>query len=237
MSTAQSQVTWDDVRRKMNLAAAAIGEWAGAPVPVDHVRLVMEPRYPFKGLSGLKLGEKRREESPDDAILINSWNCPEKGGHVIVYRENGKVGWCIDHQGPGQRWKFWFDTFACAAQQIWSIETETRAMEKLKDLVTEQAYRCYVLSGTFIETSKRSGVTYFFRKLRPTIAMRPNKENMMRILAILCLHPLGYYEGTWAGVMTPTDDVIAHLVWMRGNEHGFWKKANHHSIWNASSGI
>lgn len=50
----------------------------------------------------------------------------------------------------------------------------------------------------------------------------------MRILACLCLHPLGYYRGSWSGAMVPTDDVIAHLLMVRGDEHDFWRKANQH---------
>jgi hypothetical protein len=236
MATIPNNLTWADMKRMAMHATARDGEWGGAPMLCDHARLVMEPRYPYKGFHGAG-GLKREPCDITDDVIINSWNCPERGGDVLIWRENGKLQWGIYHQGPMQRFQFWFDTFACAAQEIWSIETEVRAMEKLKSLVTAQAFKCYMLSGMFIETSKRSGVSYLFRKLRPTIAMRPNKSGMMRVLTTLCLHPLGYYENTWAGVMTPTDDVIAHCVLMRGDERKYWAKANHHSVWSASSGI
>ena len=41
---------------------------------------------------------------------------------------------------------------------------------------------------------------------------------------------IGYYGNTWAGVMCPTDEVIAHLLMMRGSEEKFWANANQHPI-------
>ena len=62
---------------------------------------------------------------------------------------------------------------------------------------------------------------YLFRKGRPTIALRQD-EDVNYALCALCLHPIGYYGDTWAGVMCPTDEVIAHLLMMRGSEEKFW---------------
>jgi hypothetical protein len=59
----------------------------------------------------------------------------------------------------------------------------------------------------------------------------------MRFLAALCLHPIGYYEDSWAGVMAPTDDVVAHLMLCRGDEHMFWRRANQHASWEQQAGI
>jgi hypothetical protein len=63
-----------------------------------------------------------------------------------------------------------------------------------------------MLTGHFPEISKRSGVTYLFRRGRPTIALRQDEE-VNYALCALCLHPIGYYGDTWAGVMCPTDEV------------------------------
>jgi hypothetical protein len=68
----------------------------------------------------------------------------------------------------------------------------------------------------FLETSRRSGVSYLFRRLKPTLAIKDG-----RALCALCLHPIGYYEGTWSGAMCPTDDIIAHLMLARGDEAMF----------------
>ena len=57
------------------------------------------------------------------------------------------------------------------------------------------------------------------------------------VLCALCLHPIGYYDKTWAGVMCPTDEVIAHLLMMRGSEMKFWANANQHSVEHPAAGI
>jgi len=114
-------------------------------------------------------------------------------------------------------------------------------MGRLAGLLTDHQMCQYFLTGSFLETSKRSRVSYMFRRLRPTVAMTPRGQDasrdVMRCLAVLCLHPIGYYEGTWAGAMTPTDDVIAHLLLMRGDEPGFWRQANQHAPWTPEAGL
>lgn len=89
----------------------------------------------------------------------------------------------------------------------------------------------------FAERSPRSGISYIFRRLRPTIALKAGKDDRMRCLAALCMHPIGYYDGSWAGAMCPTDDVIAHLMLMRGDEHMFWRRSNQHPAWSQFAGI
>ena len=57
------------------------------------------------------------------------------------------------------------------------------------------------------------------------------------MLCAPCLHPIAYYDGSWAGAMCPTDDVIAHLALMRGDEHMFWRRANQHAPWRREAGV
>ena len=59
----------------------------------------------------------------------------------------------------------------------------------------------------------------------------------MKILACLCMHPIAYYAGSWAGAMCPTDDVIAHLSLMRADEHMFWKRSNQHPPYRPEAGL
>jgi hypothetical protein len=226
------------MRRFADHAAASRGEWGGAPIPVSHVRLVMEPRYPFRGLHNMKLDDRPAPEPTGPKIeLLNDWYCFPRHAQIHLGRVDGKPTAFMDPSGSGRRLLYWLNTLGVAAAEVWTVEAEANAIEKLKGLVTAQAFKCYMLAGCFLETSKRSQVTYLFRKLRPTLAMRPGEDDNMRVLTCLCLHPLGFYEESWAGVMTPTDDVIAHLLLMRGDEHRFWRKANHHDIGRASSGI
>jgi hypothetical protein len=37
--------------------------------------------------------------------------------------------------------------------------------------------------------------------------------------------------------MVPTDDVIAHLMLMRGDEHMFWRRCNQHQPWTKEAGV
>jgi hypothetical protein len=124
---------------------------------------------------------------------------------------------------------------------VWGIEQEGRAVQLLGQMLRHRAFKQYLLTGMFIETSRRSGVTYIFRKLRPTVALAPTRpgreQQSIRILACLCMHPIAYYEGSWAGAMCPTDDVIAHLALMRGDEHMFWKRCNQHPPHTPEAGL
>ena len=122
------------------------------------------------------------------------------------------------------------------ASHAWKVEAEFKAMELLSSMITKLSMRRYILTGGFLETSPRSNVTYWFRKNCPTIAMSDRKGEL-RVLACLCLHPLAHYDNTFAGAMVPSDDIVAHLTMMRGDERRFWAKANHHPIWSQNSGV
>jgi hypothetical protein len=123
----------------------------------------------------------------------------------------------------------------------WDMEAEEMAMEKLHELINDRMYDMYRMTGAFMEQSERSRVTYLFRRSRPTLALSATdlsaEDKPMACLAALCMHPIGYYERTWAGVMCPTDDVIAHLLLMRGDERKFWAQSNQHSLHMVEAGI
>ena len=122
------------------------------------------------------------------------------------------------------------------AASAWPVEAEQKAQKKLAGLIPEDIFELYFLTGHFAEDSKRSGVTYLFRRGRPTIALR-DAENYSYPLCALCLHPIGYYGETWAGVMCPTDEVIAHLLMMRGSEEKYWANANQHPVDHPAAGV
>lgn len=242
--------TWADVRRKVNQIAMERGEWGGYPMPVDHAPLIMEKRFPLPNLTGFKLKPTTAEDYEDPVTreigtklgemkLLNRWYNYGTNQEIVVYQTpDGKSAHGKIVNGPGRRLSFLMDTLGIAAAEVWSVEAETEAVSKLKSMITDQAYKCYMLNGSFLETSKRSNVTYFFRKGRPTIALHAKKSTgTMGVLSVLCLHPQGHYGGTWAGCMTPTDDVITHLIMMRADEHLFWRKANHHRMCDVTSGI
>jgi hypothetical protein len=107
-------------------------------------------------------------------------------------------------------------------------------------MLSHHNFRQYMLTGMFLEKSKRSGVIYMFRRLKPTVAIAASpgiESDHMRILACLCAHPIAYYAGSWAGAMVPTDDVIAHLAMMRGDERMFWARCNQHPPHRPEAGL
>lgn len=231
---------WDSALLVLEADARGRGCWSGAPVPIHGLKLILEQRYPMRFLDGLRVGESAFVDDNDDGdigfTIRNSWKNYNNFKEYFIVEDN-QTKKCRCYVLPissGERLTHWISTLG--ASEAWKLETEEKAKEKLRSLIKKSSYVQYELTGTFLETSKRSGVTYLFRKLRPTVALRPTEKDT-RILNVLCLHPIGHYESSWGGVMCPTDDVIAHLLFMRGDEHGFWKKANHHHPMSPQAGI
>jgi len=241
MSMSSGEITWDQVRTGLARIADKDSEWAGIPLPVHGIPLVIEPRHPAHVLNGFCFDDESITRPPTDdespPRLVNQW---------FSYRHHATVHVCDDGPGTrrfhvmlpewgGSRLQYWIRTIG--ASSSWDADAEWRALESLQSLLTPSQFKSYLLTGSFLETSKRSRVQYLFRKLRPTVAMRGDKKGGMRILAVLCLHPIGYFSETWGGAMVPTDDVIGHLLLMRADEHFFWKKSNIHPTWAAQAGI
>lgn len=231
-------VTWDQLRQNIDGLAAKDGEWSGYPMPIPRHGLVVEPRHPWaERINGFKLESDDDEPpapEPEKPMTVrNRWWSFLKNGWLHVVEQDGKVDAFVDYEGlPSRRFRMAFNTLGVGASPAWSIEAELNAQIKLRELIGDHKFKCYLTTGMFVESSKRSNVSYIFRRLRPTVAIRDE-----RILCCLCLHPIGYYEDTWAGVMVPTDCVIAHVMLMRSDEHGFWKKANQHPAWVPQAGL
>lgn len=203
-------------------------EYAGIPMPLRDETLVVEPSYPMPEQVVEILGGKMRrtdwEPTGGDIKPRNVfWSSFYRKEIVVWDSGDGKVAFGI-HRG-NHKTTMMLHTMGCA--DAWGWEQEANAIALLGELVTARQLKHYMMTGQFLETSKRSGVTYAFRRLRPTVAMSARGEQM-QILCTLCLHPIAYYAGTHAGAMCPTDDVIAALMLMRGDEHMFWRRANQH---------
>lgn len=218
------------LRNALRKIADGTGEWGGIPMPIEGARLVIEPRFPNADKLMAMLDQPKEEDDLSDTRIVNRWWSSRRRGYVVIWEKGGKRDWGLEAHGNSLA----MELGVLNAADVWGIEQEHRAIQLLGTLLRHRQLKQYLLTGLFIETSPRSGVTYVFRKLRPTIAF--NKETQ-HILAALCLHPIGYYAGTWAGAMCPTDDVIAHLMLMRGDEHRFWKQANQHRPGRPGSGI
>ena len=218
------------LRNALRDIAADRDHWAGIPMPLDNETLVIEPTYPKAAeLMGITT-QQRVDELADAGVTIRNtfWSTHRRCHILIMHMPDGKIDWGlqygIHHLGQDLR------TLGCA--EAWGLEQESNALNTLGGLVRHRQFKQYLLTGMFLETSKRSGLTYLFRKLRPTVVIRGD-----RIVCTLCMHPIGYYEGSWAGVMTPSDDVISHLMLMRGDEAMLWRRANQHPSYSPSAGL
>lgn len=230
--------TYPELIEKMKTVAQEKGEWAGIPVPIGKdYPMTIEPRYPYR------LDEIHSESAADVDEAeqecwksVNNWNDARKGLEVIIQKNSTTGKARLAFAGGGHGWKAGHMIGTLGVVAAWLPAAETKAMTKLWSMVGTHKFHCYTLTGTFLESSKRSGVVYLFRRLRPTLALRPYKGDM-RVLCGLCLHPIGYYHNAWGGAMVPTDEVIAHLAMMRGDERKFWANANQHPPESPTCGI
>lgn len=224
------------LRNGLRKLAIASKEWAGIPMVMEGCPLVIEPSYPkAEALMKIRAKEEPDEISSDPTTKVRnrfwSWR---KRRHITIWEQQGKVDWGTEGAEVSPI-KYLLDTLN--ASDAWGIEQEKNAIDTLGTLLRHRQFKQYLLTGMFMEKSDRSGMHYLFRRLRPTIAISTNGNKGMRAVCALCLHPIGYYEGSWAGAMTPTDDVVAHLMLMRGDEHMFWKRANQHPVWVPQAGL
>lgn len=231
------------LRNGLRRVAQDRGDWAGIPMPLENEALVIEPTYPKADELMAMCGGKPVEPPPGGDI-------DRRTGKKILGLRNqffssSKRAWVLPMTLEGERVVFGLkpdvhsfekQLSTLGVQDAWGIEQEAAALQTLGKHVRHRQFKQYLLTGMFLERSERSGVHYCFRKLRPTVAMNIVKGNM-HILCALCMHPIGYYQGTWAGVMTPTDDVIAHLMMMRADEHMLWRRCNQHPAWSTLAGL
>lgn len=219
------------LRRGLRLLSEERSHWAGIPMPLEDMSLVIHPRYPY-ATELMALGEKPTEQPPDVKFRNSFWS-HRYSCTVVVYERAGTIAHYIV---PGANHADQL-VQTLGASIAWGIEQEHRALQLLGTLLRHHTYKTYLLTGTFLEQSPRSKITYVFRKLRPTLALKETKGGRLRILTALCGHPIAHYAGSWAGAMCPTDDVVAALMLMRGDEHMLWKRCSQHPPGRPEAGI
>jgi hypothetical protein len=237
-------VTLAEATRMVAETVMKDGDWSGMPLPVLGHDLVLEPRYRRQNIKDFQWSEyydesgqrfpvePKQEPVPSDLKVVNSWwNNRHRCTVKVVHDKNGRAS---ARMAIRNAFSFLIGTLEAAS--AWPIEAEQKALQKLKQLIPQDQFELYSLTGHFVECSKKSLLTYIFRRCRPTLVMKDNEEETY-LLCALCLHPIGYYADTWAGVMCPTDEVIAHLLMMRGCEAKYWANANQHPIEESSSGL
>lgn len=225
------------IRNALRMLAGERGEWAGYPMPMENCPITVEPTYP-KADEIMAIGQKT--EKPDEIVsdpttkIRNRFWSWRWRRYITVWERQERVDWGVDPVSVNPSAMLLQTLYAADA---WGIEQESNAIHTLGGLLRHRQFKQYLMTGMFMERSKRSGVHYLFRKLRPTLAISEKGPKGMHILAALCLHPIGYYNDSWAGAMCPTDDVLAHLMLCRGDEHLFWRRANQHPSWVPQSGL
>ena len=230
--------SYREISRRLVQHGKDKNEWAGIPLPIKGQRLVIADKHPYKDRlenfqfeTSLHVDTNETVNEAPDCEINRFWSC-YKGADVIVIRKaNGRTTYGVNLHNRG---RMLLDTLG--ASFVWPLEAEQKATEKLGEAIGPDRLTLYLLTGCFLETSKRSGVTYMFRKSRPTLALTTRNDEV-KILCALCLHPVGLYAGTWAGCLTPSDDVFAHLILMRGDEPKYWARASQHAAYRPEAGL
>jgi hypothetical protein len=235
------RATWASLSRAVSIMLAGDGEWCGIPMPVEGLSIEVEDKNPWAE----KIHELGRivnepasfacSQETMDTTIINSWYSRSQQCTISVVDINGKRGVVRHNYDLGRRSDFMMHQLM--ATTAWHVEAEQTAQRSLEKLIKPHLFAAYQLTGAFLETSARSRLIYVFRRGRPTLVFSRNADGFLSILTALCLHPIGYYRESFAGSLTPTDDVIAHLLLMRGDEHLYWRRANQHPPYMAEAGL
>lgn len=221
------------LRDKLQEVAADREEWAGFPMPLEGERLIIEPSYPYAEALSTINADKSDPNDRDWQVRNTFWSTRHRCDVVIFQEANGKITRAYLHR---RSLDLEMRTMACS--EAWGIEQEQRALQLLGTMLNHLMFKRYLLTGMFMETSKRSGVTYIFRRLRPTVALMSNHERgFVKILCALCMHNIGFYQDSFAGAMCPSDEIIAHLSMMRGDEKLLWRRANQHAPHRPEAGL
>lgn len=216
-----------ELRNGLRNASEKMAEYAGIPIPIDGEQLIIEPSYPYA-----IIGHQDDDEASEIKIRNSFWS---KRYRATIYVWQEPPDKTIRF-GLAKSHRIDMELRTLGVSVAWGIEQEYRALTTLGAHIDHHKFKTYLLTGSFLETSRRSGITYLFRKLRPTIALS-TKGDRIKILCALCMHPIGYYANSWGGAMCPTDDVIAHLMLMRGDEVMLWRRCNQHPSHAPEAGL
>lgn len=243
LASGESQMTWEDLQNAVN---KLVEERRGTPygMPLPSMYHMDRPMVIARGVPLHHLPPPARtelEESISKKFQVrNSWSKLGDMDICVIDTEEGPFA--LPRWHAGWRLQKLLDTAILRAGTSQTAESEMRALDLLKSKVNQRQWESYVLGGIFPELSKRSDIHYFFRKGLPTLAVSYHEGikpgfAQGRVLACLCLHPMGYYQGSYCGMMCPTDEVICHLMMMRGDEHKYWAQCGQWPASDPRSGI
>lgn len=240
-------IPYDAMAHRLSEIAESMGHDMGIPMPD------LECGHPFVTARNTPLGHSlqymtgRTEHASElerlGVRVRNSWEVLGDRSIAIVEDAEGNIDWMHEHHAGRRLRKTLGGQIMRAMLPNLTAEAELKAMDSLEDKLSHPQWTSYVLTGSFPERSKKSDLHYLFRKGLPTLVLsyHGTKGGQIdtggRIIAALCLHPFGYYAGTHVGSMTPSDEVIAHLLLMRADEHKFWAKSGQWEAIDPRSGI
>jgi hypothetical protein len=239
-----NRTTWEELNEMLTGIGEEHGCDYGVPLPSRNAsknkfnQVVMAPGTPLRHTVSINQYRTEAEERlySEGFKIRNSWEILGDRSISVIDTEEGPIAYC--EYRAGARMRKLVDSMAVRHDSTnLTAEAEFHAMSSLEKRISTNQYRSYVLNGMFPERSKRSDIHYIFRKGYPTIAFSYHGFPEGRIICCLCLHPFGYYKGTWAGMMTPTDEVIAALLLMRADEHLFWRKSGQWAASDLRSGL
>jgi hypothetical protein len=239
-----NRTTWEELNDLLTGIGEEHGCDYGVPLPSRNAskdrfnNVVMAPGTPLRHTIQINQYRTEIEErlTSEGIKIRNSWEVEGDKSISVIETDEGPIAFYEYHAGSRLRKLMNSMMVRCDAVNL-TAEAELQAMSSLEKRITKSQYRSYVLNGMFPERSKRSDIHYFFRKSYPTVAVSYHGYPGGRVICCLCLHPFGYYKGTWAGMMTPTDEVIAALLLMRADEHFFWRKSGQWSAVDLRSGL
>lgn len=251
-ATSTLDLTWDDLRVGVARLCKERGWHHGVPIMSifdTSRRIVLAKGCPLSDTHGhdvpVFMDGKTRvhvcmnedvNEEVDEPEVINHWTAPSK--IIAVSSHHGRSS-VEKFDYSRRRLELYMDSLLCQAGAC-DGDAELTAMVALLRRLNRNQRDSYILGSAFVETSKKSGVTYIFRKGRPTLAMRMEKVEggeKRHFLAALCTHCLGWYEDTFVGCYPPSDQVLADLLAMRADEAKFWARSIQHSLQDPLSGI
>lgn len=254
-AAAGESIPYQRLYDEVNDIAESFGCEYGIPVPASGEmkdnHLVMAPGVPLRHIIAANQQMERQrgvrqrfEAGPREAALEminsgvlvrNSWDVIGDQTVCVLDTPEGPMFYPRYH--AVQRMAKLIRTLGTRMESHLSVEAELRAQQSLKAKINDAQWRCYVLNDAFMERSPRSDLHYVFRKGYPTLVISHHGYEGGRALAALCLHPMGFFQYTHAGLMTPTDEVICHLLMMRADEHKFWAKSGQWRVTDTRSGI
>jgi hypothetical protein len=244
MQSGEVTMTWEDLQNAINqLALENQGTEYGLPLPslsaMDRP-MVVAKGVPLRHVIEQSARTELEEELSHKIKVRNSWSKLGDAEIAIIETEEGPFA--LPRYHAGWRLQKLLDTSMIRSGTTQTAEAELRAMDSLKLRINKRQWESYVLSGMFPERSEKSDLHYFFRKGYPTIVasyhegIKPGFQEG-HVLACLCLHPIGYYQQTYCGLMCPTDEVICHLLLMRADERKYWSQCGQWSAHDPRSGI